>query len=107
MRLKIPVYEEQLNDRARKNSTTQSDRQIRKILRQLKETRQFKTFDLYEEELLYPDPLTKKRVIDKVVIKRDQDEDVDTDEEVLKRNKKDCMLDLKKAIDEFTQGNPY
>lgn len=46
-------------------------------------------------------------MIDSVIIKRDQDEDVDTDEEVLKCNKRDCLKDLKEGIHEYTNGNPY
>lgn len=45
--------------------------------------------------------MIKKKIIDKIVIKREQDEDVDTDEEVLKSNKKDCLNDLKQSILEY------
>ena len=53
---------------------------------------------MYDELDLFPDALIKKKVIDKIVIKREQDEDVDTDEEVLKSNKRDCFKDLKQSI---------
>ena len=69
--------------------------------------RQYKYFPVYDEEELFPDALIKKKVIEKIVIKREQDEDVDTDEEVLKCNKRDCLKDLKSSIEEYTNGNPY
>ena len=40
-------------------------------------------------------------VYDDNIIRRCQDEDVETDEEVLKANKKECFADLRKSIKEF------
>ena len=36
---------------------------------------------------------------------RDQDEDVDTDEDLMFRNTKDCIADLKKSIMDFLAGS--
>ena len=107
LRLKIAVPEESLNDRNRKKSNSQNDKAIRKKIKNLSEVRQYKYFPVYDELDLFPDALIKAKVIDSVIIKRDQDEDVDTDEEVLKCNKRDCLKDLKDSIHEYTSGNPY
>lgn len=107
MRLKIALPEEKLNDRSRKKSNSQNDRAIRSKLKKIDEVRQYKYFPVYDELDLFPDALIKKKVIDKIVIKREQDEDVETDEEVLKSNKRDCLKDLKTSIEEYSNGNPY
>jgi len=101
LRLKIAVPEESLNDRDRKKSNSQNDKAIRKKIKNLSEVRQYKYFPVYDECDLFPDASIKAKVIDSVIIKRDQDEDVDTDEEVLKCNKRDCLKDLKDSMHEY------
>ena len=66
-----------------------------------------KEFKLYSDIDLYPDQEKFTEIIEKNHIPRDQDEDIDTDEEVLKLNKKQCFEDLKSGINDFLNGNPY
>jgi hypothetical protein len=76
-------------------------------VKDLATTRKLKHFPVYLESELFQCEHLRKKVIDKIIIERKQDEDVDTDEEVLKTNKRDCLNDLKSSIDEYLSGNPY
>ena len=74
---------------------------------QAKDEPKQKEFKLYDDcDILNADFLDLMNLENKITHKQETDDDVQTDQDILENSKKECMLDLKKAIKEYESTNP-
>jgi len=83
-----------------------SKKVLNKLAEKLNKSREYREFKLYtEEEVFKPNMLRLEMMfrasLDPNQASKTQDEDVDSDEELINRNKKESLTDLKNGINQF------
>ena len=104
---KIPKRIEQLNIQHKYKSKKVQN----KIAEKINQNREFRQFKLYtEEEVFKPNMLRLEMMfrasLDPNQASKTQDEDLDSDEELINRNKKESLNDLKNGINRFMGIEP-
>ena len=99
---KVPKRIEQMNIQHK----YKSKKVLNKLAEKLNKSREYREFKLYtEEEVFKPNMLRLEMMfrasLDPNQASKTQDEDVDSDEELINRNKKESLTDLKNGINQF------
>jgi len=97
---KIPMEEDILKKKYR------NKKQLNKLNKEIETKRQFKHFKVFSEDdvfgpaMAYLEVMFRQKQEQNGPVKT-QDEDVNSDEDLVTKNTKDCLTDLKVGIDEF------